>query len=83
VYVLRHHEDQSGETLYAWPQALEKARAADRIVRQRLQSLGLAFDEIEPGASGFEDELLWHGRENASSDDEGQAPLGCGMAPDA
>ena len=35
-----------GTLVYSWPQALEKARAADRIVRTRLQSLGLHFDEI-------------------------------------
>ncbi|HUI56011.1 MAG TPA: acyclic terpene utilization AtuA family protein [Bryobacteraceae bacterium] len=35
-----------GTMVYSWPQALEKARDADRIVRQRLESLGLAFDEI-------------------------------------
>jgi len=35
-----------GTLVYSWPQALEKARAADRIVRQRLESLGLDFDEI-------------------------------------
>jgi hypothetical protein len=35
-----------GTLVYSWPQALPKARAADRIVRQRLQSLGLHFDEI-------------------------------------
>ena len=35
-----------GTLVYSWPQALEKARAADRIVRQRLADLGLAFDEI-------------------------------------
>jgi len=35
-----------GTLVYSWPQALEKARAADRIVRQRLTRLGLAFDEI-------------------------------------
>lgn len=35
-----------GSLVYSWPQALEKARAADAIVRRRLQSLGLAFDEI-------------------------------------
>jgi hypothetical protein len=35
-----------GTLVYSWPQALEKARAADRIVRQRLVDLGLAFDEI-------------------------------------
>jgi hypothetical protein len=35
-----------GTLVYSWPQALEKARAADRVVRQRLLDLGLAFDEI-------------------------------------
>lgn len=35
-----------GTMVYSWPQALEKARAADRIVRERLEQLGLAFDEI-------------------------------------
>jgi hypothetical protein len=35
-----------GTLVYSWPQALEKARAADRIVRQRLERLGLRFDEI-------------------------------------
>ncbi len=35
-----------GTLVYSWPQALEKARAADRIVRARLRGLGLEFDEI-------------------------------------
>jgi hypothetical protein len=35
-----------GTLVYSWPQAVEKARAADRIVRERLAGLGLAFDEI-------------------------------------
>jgi hypothetical protein len=35
-----------GTLVYSWPQALEKARAADRIVRERLRGLGLKFDEI-------------------------------------
>ncbi|HJT88153.1 MAG TPA: acyclic terpene utilization AtuA family protein [Bryobacteraceae bacterium] len=35
-----------GTLVYSWPQALEKARAADRIVRERLRSIGLSFDEI-------------------------------------
>src|ERR1700694_5099841 len=35
-----------GTLVYSWPEALEKAQAADRIVRQRLQNLGLSFDEI-------------------------------------
>ncbi|HCC57870.1 MAG TPA: DUF1446 domain-containing protein [Solibacterales bacterium] len=35
-----------GTLVYSWPQALEKARAADIIVRRRLQQLGLQFEEI-------------------------------------
>src|SRR5262249_11348520 len=35
-----------GTLVYSWPQALEKAQAADAIVRERLTGLGLAFDEI-------------------------------------
>jgi Acyclic terpene utilisation family protein AtuA len=35
-----------GTLVYTWPEALEKARAADAIVRERLRGLGLEFDEI-------------------------------------
>jgi hypothetical protein len=35
-----------GTLVYSWPQALEKAQAADRIVRERLRQIGLSFDEI-------------------------------------
>lgn len=35
-----------GTLVYSAPEALEKAQAADRIVRQRLDMLGLRFDEI-------------------------------------
>jgi hypothetical protein len=35
-----------GTLVYSWPQALEKAQAADRIVRARLARLGLGFEEI-------------------------------------
>ncbi len=35
-----------GTLVYSWPQALDKARAADLIVRERLVSLGLHFEEI-------------------------------------
>jgi hypothetical protein len=31
---------------YTWPEALEKAREADRILRKRLDNLGLVFDEV-------------------------------------
>jgi hypothetical protein len=35
-----------GTLVYSWPQAAEKARAADVIVRERLRGLGLSFEEI-------------------------------------
>ena len=35
-----------GTLVYSWPQALEKAKAADAIVRARLEKLGLSFEEI-------------------------------------
>ena len=35
-----------GTLVYAWPEALDKARAADRILRKRLKSLGLEFDQV-------------------------------------
>ena len=35
-----------GTLVYSAPQAFEKAQAADRIVRQRLEQLALQFDEI-------------------------------------
>ncbi|MEJ7624788.1 MAG: acyclic terpene utilization AtuA family protein [Pyrinomonadaceae bacterium] len=35
-----------GTLVYSWPDAYEKAQAADRILRQRLDNLGLKFDVI-------------------------------------
>jgi hypothetical protein len=35
-----------GTLVYAWPDAYAKARAADQILRARLERLGLRFDEI-------------------------------------
>jgi hypothetical protein len=35
-----------GTLVYAWPEAYEKAKAADRILRQRLADLGLEFERI-------------------------------------
>jgi acyclic terpene utilization AtuA family protein len=35
-----------GTLVYAWPDAYEKAQAADKILRQRLEKLGLKFDVI-------------------------------------
>lgn len=35
-----------GTLVYAWPNAYEKAKAADKILRARLDRLGLRFDQI-------------------------------------
>jgi hypothetical protein len=35
-----------GSLVFSWPDAGEKAQAADRIVRRRVAALGLEFDEI-------------------------------------
>ena len=35
-----------GTLVYSWPEAYEKARAADRILRARLKDLGLRFEQI-------------------------------------
>ena len=35
-----------GTLVYSWPDALEKAKAADRILRQRLDNMGLKFETI-------------------------------------
>jgi hypothetical protein len=35
-----------GTLVYAWPDAVKKARAADRVLRERLDRMGLRFDEI-------------------------------------
>jgi Acyclic terpene utilisation family protein AtuA len=35
-----------GSLVYAWPDAYQKAQAADRVLRERLERLGLKFDSI-------------------------------------
>jgi hypothetical protein len=35
-----------GTLVYSWPEAYDKARSADRILRARLDRLGLKFDQI-------------------------------------
>lgn len=35
-----------GTLVYAWPDALDKAQLADRILRERLERLGLHFDKV-------------------------------------
>jgi hypothetical protein len=35
-----------GTLVYAWPDALEKAQLADRVLRERLDNMGLRFDQL-------------------------------------
>jgi hypothetical protein len=35
-----------GSLVYSWPEAFDKAQAADRILRKRLKALGLEFEQI-------------------------------------
>lgn len=35
-----------GSLVYAWPEALEKAQVADRVLRERLDRLGLRFEQV-------------------------------------
>lgn len=42
-----------GTLTYAWPDALEKAQAADQILRTRLRNLGLHFEEIRSEFVGY------------------------------
>jgi len=43
-----------GTLTYSWPDAAAKARAADRILRERLDRLGLIFDEIRTELVGWD-----------------------------
>ncbi len=42
-----------GSLTYTAPDALEKAQAADRVLRKRLDTLGLSFDEIRTEYVGY------------------------------
>jgi hypothetical protein len=48
-----------GTLVYAWPDALDKAQLADRILRERLDRLGLEFEHI---LSEFVGATATHGR---------------------
>jgi hypothetical protein len=55
-----------GTLVYAWPDALDKARAADDVLRRRLDRLGLRFDEIHTeflGANATHGPLAGNGRD--------------------
>ena len=43
----------SASLTYSWPEALTKAEAADKILRKRLENLGLEFEEIRTEILGY------------------------------
>lgn len=43
----------SATLTYSWPEALTKAKAADQILRKRLENLNLVFDEIRTEFVGY------------------------------
>ena len=65
-----------GTLVYSWPDALEKARAADRIVRQRLGDLGLQFDEIHTEYFGVN---ACHGEVAAPNEDPPEVQVRIGV----
>lgn len=65
-----------GTLVYSWPEALEKAQAADRIVRERLDDLGLAFDEIHTEYVGVN---ACHGPAAAPNPDPPEVQLRIGV----
>jgi hypothetical protein len=55
-----------GTLVYSWPDALEKAELADKVLRERLASLGLRFDQVLTefvGSSATHGPLAGGGRE--------------------
>lgn len=50
---LRRWISSNATLTYSWPQALTKAKAADKILRERLQNLGLQFEEINTEFLGY------------------------------
>jgi len=43
-----------GNLTYSWPNALTKAKTADKILRKRLENLNLIFDEIRTESVGYD-----------------------------
>ena len=56
-----------GTLIYGWPDAVKKARKADRILRARLDRLGLEFDEVLTELVGVN---ATHGRLSGPPDPE-------------
>ncbi len=48
-----HGYSASASLTYSWPQALTKAKAADKILRKRLENLNLNFEEVRSEYIGY------------------------------
>ena len=66
----------AGTLVYSWPQAIEKARAADAIVRKRLADLGLKFEALETELFGVS---ACHGPAAPSVPDPSEVQLRIGV----
>jgi hypothetical protein len=60
-----------GTLVYAWPDALKKAQAADRVLRQRLKDLKLDFEAVHTEFVGAN---ATHGALALAEIDPGQIP---------
>lgn len=65
-----------GTLVYTWPDALDKARMADRIVRDRLHRLGLSFEQIYTQYLGVS---ACHGKAAAPAEDPPEVQLRIGV----
>ncbi len=68
-----------GSLVYSWPDALEKAQLADRILRERLDRLGLKFDQVLTefvGVSATHGDLATRGAGSAPEYPEVQLRVG-------
>lgn len=66
-----------GTLVYSWPEAHDKAKAADRILRKRLQALGLEYEQILTEFVGVD---ATHGRlAGAPSEDLAEVMLRVGV----
>jgi hypothetical protein len=65
-----------GTLVYSWPDALAKARLADRVLRERLANLGLRFDRILTEFVGYD---ATHGRLVGSDYDPPEVQLRIGV----
>jgi len=65
-----------GTLVYAWPDALEKAQLADRVLRERLDRLGLKFDRV---LTEFVGATATHGRLAGDQHDAPEVQLRFGV----